>query len=393
MRDWMSHKRAIDSIWVDVPYLIVFIVLCLFGLLMVASASLELGDKQYGNSWHFVVRHAVHLMIALLAAMFVYFIPSQFWFRHLGKILIATGLLLVVVLLFGPVINGSRRWLLIGSFSLQPSEAAKLSIILFVSSYIARHGIELRHSFKGLLKPIAVVSTLVLLLLLEPDYGTAVIVFAIMTGMLFLAGTSLWRFTLYLAGGIGILGLLARAAPYRWERFNAFLDPWNHSTDQAYQLVQSLIAIGRGSWFGQGLGDSIQKQFYLPEAHTDFIFSVIAEELGFVGVFAVMFCYLVIVWRCFTIAQHAEEQNMPANAYTAYGIGIWIGLQAFVNIAVAIGALPTKGITLPLISVGGSSLVILSAAFALTQRIHYESCCVNPAIMRHHYQERRDARS
>ncbi len=394
MHDWLSRNhKTIGSIWVDIPYLLVFACLCLFGLLIVTSASLELADKQYGNNLHFVVRHAIYLTIAALMAVFIYFIPSQFWFKHLDKMFIMTGALLILVLVLGPEINSSRRWLSWGSFSMQPSEVAKLVMILFVANYIARRGIELYSTFTGLLKPIGVASILALLLLLEPDYGATAIIFAIITVMLFLAGANLWRFILYLLSCAGMLSLLIWVKPYRLARVSAFLNPWGSSENEGYQLTQSLIAIGRGSWFGQGLGDSIQKQFYLPEAHTDFIFSVIAEELGFIGVLVITVCYLIIICRCFAIARHADRQNMLANAYVAYGVGIWIGLQAFINIAVTMGVLPTKGVTLPLISTGGSSLVVSFAAFALTQRIHYESCCADPVIMRHHQQEKRDVQA
>ena len=393
MHDWLNHNHTtVGSIWVDTPLMIVFACLCVFGLLMVTSASLEFADREYSNSLHFVNRQMIYIAVATLCAVGIYlFLPSDFWFKYCNKLFILMVASLILVLFVGTEVNGSRRWLLLGPLSVQPSEAAKLATILFVANYIARRGDELRETFKGLVKPIGIVLLLAVLLLLEPDYGTVVIIFSITTSMLFLAGTKLKHMMMYLFSGVGALSLLVWVEPYRWSRVKVFLDPWSKPAEEGYQLVQSLIAIGRGSWLGQGLGDGIQKQFYLPEAHTDFIFSVIAEELGFIGVCLVVVCYLVIIWRCFAIARSAEQQDMLANAYVAYGIGTWFGMQAFVNIAVAMGLLPTKGITLPLISVGGSSLLTFFIAFALLQRIHYESCASNQVLMRHYQYKKYDA--
>ena len=378
-----------SSIWVDTPMTFVVVLLCVFGLLMVASSSLEIADREYNDAMHFIRKQFVSLALALALAVAVYFVAADFWLDKSLWFYALAVFLLTLVLVAGYEVNGSRRWLRLGGMFAQPSEAAKLAVILFTANYVARRGHEMRTTFYGVVKPVAVASVLALLLLLEPDYGAAGIIFVITVGMLFLAGVKIRIFASCAALVTGFMYLLLYASPYRRARVEAFLDPWSDPFNSGYQLTQSFIAIGQGSWFGQGLGDSVQKQFYLPEAHTDFIFSVIAEELGFIAVVAVILCYLAVVWRCFVIAGHAERQAMRGGAYAAYGIGIWLGGQAFTNIGVAMGVLPTKGFTLPLISAGGSSMLITFIAIALVQRIHHEACCADKVSMWHYQQRKR----
>ena len=386
---YRSRARA-TNIWVDVPLVCLLAALCTFGLIMVTSASMEFADDRYGDALYFLKRQGFFLLLAALVAVSVYWRPSELWFRNSFRLLFLCAALLVLVLIpeVGKEVNGSRRWLDLKVFTVQPSEAAKLAVIVFLADYVARRREEVCATFKGFLKPLLVVTFLALLILLEPDYGVSVVLLAIAFATLFLAGAKLGQSLLMFVAGVGVTALAAVAAPYRWARIKAFLDPWSDPLGSGYQLTQSLIAVGSGGWFGQGLGAGVQKLFYLPEAHTDFIFAVIAEELGFVGVCLVVAAYFGVVWRCFVVAGRAERGRIYAGAFFAYGVGVWVGIQAFVNVAVVVGSLPTKGITLPLISVGGSSLVTLFAAFAIVQRIHYETCCADPVLMRRYRSEK-----
>jgi cell division protein FtsW len=272
-------------------------------------------------------------------------------------------------------VNGAARWINAGLFRLQVSEPAKLMFIVYLASYLARHGEEVRTRITGFLKPIGLLAVAALLLLLEPDFGATVVLTATVMGMIFMAGVKLVQFS----GVLGLSGLLlaslAVSSPYRMNRLTTFMDPWADPFNSGFQLTQSLIAIGRGEWFGVGLGSSIQKLFYLPEAHTDFVFAVLAEELGLLGVCVIIFLYAVLVWRAFVIAAQAVRAESLFSAYLAYGIGIWFGLQSFINIGVNMGLLPTKGLTLPLVSYGGSSMIVMCAAVALLLRVDYETRC------------------
>ncbi len=383
----------VGSIWVDTPMVCLFAVLCVLGLVMVASASMEFADRHQGDALYFLKRQFVFILLASLIGATVYLRPSDFWFRNSFYILFACIALLFVVLIpdIGREVNGSRRWLDLQMFTVQPSETAKLAVVIFLADYVARRRREVRTMSGGFFKPLGVVMLVALLIFLEPDYGTAVILVGISFAVLFLAGTGILRSLLLLVGGGILAALAAVAAPYRWERIKAFLDPWSDPFEGGYQLTQSLIAIGSGGWFGQGLGGGIQKLFYLPEAHTDFIFAVIAEELGFVGVCAVVLVYLGILWRCFGVAERAERRGLCAGAFFAYGMGVWLGAQAFINIAVAMGLLPTKGITLPAVSVGGSSLMVVFVGLAIVQRIHHEACCEDTLLMRQYRMRKNDA--
>ena len=380
--DYRSRKR-IPNIWVDLPLLWGWLILCVVGLVMVTSASMELADREYREALYFLKRQSAFLFVAAAAGVFVYFTPSDYWFRNARWVLLASLVLLLLVFTdLGKEVNGSRRWLDLGWFTVQPAEIVKLAVIVSLARYIARRHEVLRERFAKVLKSLGAVAVFSGVLLFQPDFGAMVILVAIALIMLFLAGVRLGQFALLIAGGGALMALLAVAAPYRLERIKIFLDPWSDPYGSGYQLIQSLIAVGRGGWLGEGLGAGIQKLFYLPEAHTDFIFSVIAEELGFVGVVFIVGAYLHIVLRCFAVARRAEKQGLCAGAFFAYGTGAWIGVQAFINIVVAMGGLPTKGTTLPLISVGGSSLVMVFVALAMTQRIHQETLLRDTVFMR-----------
>lgn len=351
------------------------VALLMLGLVMVASASISLSDRQFGQPFYYTVRQLVFVAAGLLAAWAVMRARLVYWERG-GVILLVAGIALLVAVLIpgvGREVNGASRWLPLGVFNLQASELVKLFVIVYLAGYLVRHGDALRASFQAFLKPLALLALIAALLLLEPDFGATAVIFATALGMLFLAGVRLSHFAVV----IGVVGaaaaVLAYSSPYRLERLTTFLDPWADPFDSGFQLTQALIAIGRGEWFGVGLGGSIQKLFYLPEAHTDFLFAVLAEELGLVGVIAVLGLFTVLVWRAFIIGHRAELSGNRFGAYLAYGLGMWFGLQAFINMGVNMGALPTKGLTLPLMSYGGSSIVVMCIVVALLLRVDYET--------------------
>ena len=354
-------------------YLLLFAVMALaaLGLVMVASASITLADRELGQPFYYALRQAIYIGVGVLLGTGVYRLRLAL-VEQAGLLLLLTAFALLLAVLVpgvGTQVNGSVRWLNTGLFRLQVSEPAKLMILLYLASYLNRHGEEVRTQLSGFIKPLVLLGLAAILLLLEPDFGATVVMLATAMGMIFIAGARLWQFGGMLGlGGVSLAGL-AVSSPYRMERLTTFLNPWADPFDSGFQLTQSLIAIGRGEWFGVGLGASIQKLFYLPEAHTDFVFAVLAEELGLLGVCFVIALYAVVVWRAFVIAIQAEKAGNGFASLLAHGIGIWIGLQAFINMGVNMGLLPTKGLTLPLMSYGGSSMVVVCAAIALLLRV------------------------
>lgn len=345
------------------------------GLVMVASASIGIADRNLGDPLYFLKRQAVYVVLGLAAAALAYRIRLAYWEASAGLLLGFAYFLLILVLVpgVGVTVNGSTRWLSLGLFNLQVSEVAKLLFTLYLAGYLTRHGRAVREQFAGFLRPMLLLAGASLLLLMEPDFGAAVVLMAIGLAMLFLAGAKLWQFALLLGGVATALAMLAITTPYRMARLTAFLDPWNDPFNSGFQLTQSLIAIGSGSWFGVGLGASVQKLFYLPEAHNDFLFAVLAEELGLVGITVVVLLYGWFLWRSFGIGRAAEQAGQLFGAYLAYGVGVWVSLQAFINMGVNMGLLPTKGLTLPLMSYGGSSMLMTCAAVGLLLRVHRET--------------------
>ncbi len=292
-----------------------------------------------------------------------------------GLLLLATLLLLMLVLVphIGRSVNGSRRWLAFGPFSLQVSELVKLAVVLYMAGFLVRREAEIRNRISGFIKPMVLLALVGVLLLLEPDFGATMVIGCTILALMFLAGVRIWQFlALIVTVGVAFV-LLILVAPYRLQRLTTFVNPWATPFGSGYQLTQSLIAFGRGGWFGVGLGNSIQKLFYLPEAHTDFLFAVLAEELGLIAVLFVIVLYMLFIWRILRIGRNAQFRGNLFSAYTAYGFAIWLGLQVFVNIGVNSGMLPTKGLTLPLISYGGSSLLIDCIAIGILLRIDYEN--------------------
>ncbi|MFO1396240.1 MAG: putative lipid II flippase FtsW [Burkholderiales bacterium] len=361
------------------------LLLLAIGLVMVYSASIamaELSPHTGNRPWYFLARHALFLLVGLFAAAVAFQVPLRAWQRLAPYIFLVGVALLVLVLVpgIGRSVNGSRRWLSLAVINVQPSEFMKLAVVLYAASYALRRAVFLHAEqplrqtlIRGFL-PLFVVMVLTGgLLLLEPDFGAFVVIVAIAFGILFLGGLD-WRLFLGLALllPVALAGILV-AAPYRLQRLTAFLDPWSDPLGKGYQLSHSLIAFGRGEWFGVGLGASVEKLLFLPEAHTDFLLAVIAEELGFAGVLVVILLFVWVLYRAYGIGRQAARLERPFAALVAQGIGVWIGVQTFINIGVNMGVLPTKGLTLPLLSFGGSGIVANCVALAILLRIDYEN--------------------
>ena len=359
---------------VDWTLLSLWLVLMSVGLVMVASASVAFAAANYGDAWYFAKRHGVYMAMGVTVAMVVVSIPMSVWQRYAGYFLLLTLLLLVIVLIpgVGKKVNGSQRWLSLGIISVQVSEIAKFCAVVFFASFFARRYHELHFGWQGFLKPLLVVGLFVVLLLLEPDFGSSVVLSATVFAMMFIAGVRMWHFLLLIGLGVASLGAVAVFSPYRMQRLITFLDPWADQFNTGYQLTQSLIGFGRGEWFGLGLGNSLQKLFFLPEAHTDFIFAIIAEEFGLIGATIVIGLFVALILRIFTIAKNNLAVGKAFAAFAAFGVAILFSFQVFINVGVASGLLPTKGLTLPFISYGGSSLLVSCVLLAFVMRIEWE---------------------
>jgi cell division protein FtsW len=341
------------------------------GLIAIASASVSYGAWHFDNPWHHTLRHGTYLLLALSFAAVAYRVPVEAWYKSSGLLLLLALALLLLVLVpgIGRDVNGSQRWLPLGPLTLQPSELAKFALVLYLASFLVRHEQAVRQSWQGLAKPVAVLCLVGLLLLLEPDFGATVICAGTVFGMLFLAGARLAYVVLLVASAVGALVAMVLMAPYRLQRLTAYTDPWQDPFGAGFQLIQSLIAFGRGELLGVGLGNSIQKLFYLPEAHTDFVFSIWAEETGLLGALAVLALYAALVARIFWVGRLAERQGSAFPAYICYGVALIVSGQTFINMGASSGLLPTKGLTLPFISYGGSSLVASCLMLAVVLRI------------------------
>jgi cell division protein FtsW len=358
----------------DPVLLTIVLTLLLGGLVVLASASISISDNLVGDPFHYVERQLLAAVIGGAGGVVCLFIPLQFW-RSIGPLMLLVGLgLLFLVLLpgIGYEVNGARRWVRFGILNLQVSEPARLCFIIYLAGYLVRRNKDLRENFGGFLKPMLLMSLACVALLAEPDFGAAIVLLATALAMLFVAGARIRDFLIFFAAALVAMVLLAVTSPYRMKRLTGFLDPWADPFDSGFQLTQSLIAIGRGEWFGVGLGNGVQKLFYLPEAHTDFVFAVFAEEFGLAGSFILIGLFVALLWRVFRLAMQASESDRCFEAYLAIGIGTWLGLQAFINVGVNMGILPTKGLTLPLISYGRSSLIVTMVAIGMLLRIHHE---------------------
>ncbi|MCU1721053.1 putative lipid II flippase FtsW [Pseudomonas sp. 5P_5.1_Bac1] len=364
--------RGID---LDFPFLVGCLALLGLGLVMITSASSEVAAAQSGNPLYHMIRHLVYVTLGLGACIVTMMVPISTWQRMGYLMLIGAFGLLILVLVpgIGREVNGSWRWIGFSFFNVQPSEIAKVFVVIYLAGYLVRRQQEVRESWMGFFKPFIVLLPMAGLLLMEPDFGATVVMMGSAAAMLFLGGVGLFRFGLMVALAVGAVFVLVQAQPYRMARLTTFTDPWADQFGSGYQLTQALIAFGRGEWFGVGLGNSVQKQFYLPEAHTDFVFSVLAEELGVVGSLATLALFVFVTVRALYIGLWAEKAKQFFAAYVAFGLAfLWIG-QFLINIGVNIGLLPTKGLTLPFLSYGGSSLVICCACVGLLLRIEWES--------------------
>ncbi len=371
---WPFPARMKTELQIDPVLLTIVLALLMGGLVILTSASTSISDNAAGNPFFYVQRQLVAAAIGAVAGFVCLFIPMRAW-RSLGPLLLLTGLALLIVVLLpgvGHEGNGSTRWLRLGVMNLQVSEPARLCFLLYLAGYLVRRNKSLREEFTGFLRPMIVLTIACVLLLVEPDFGAAVVLLATALVMIFVAGARIRDFLLFFLAAVLAMVALILAAPYRMQRVTGFLDPWADPFNSGFQLTQSLIAIGRGEWFGVGLGDSVQKLFYLPEAHTDFVFAVYAEEFGLLGSLVLIALFLALLYRIFKLAMRASDAERFFEAYVAIGLGTWLGIQAFINIGVNMGMLPTKGLTLPLISYGRSSLIITMICISLLLRIHHE---------------------
>ncbi|MFM2483141.1 cell division protein FtsW [Celerinatantimonas sp. YJH-8] len=369
---WVLDDPDKDSRLYDRQLLLLALGLLCLGLVMVASASIAESMALHHHPFIFVQRHAVYIVICLVVMALTVQSPVSWWQQHNSKFLLVAMLALLAVLVVGRSVNGSARWLGFGPFNVQPAEFAKLALFAYLSGYLVRRHHEVRENLKGFVKPLAVLFVLAIMILAQPDLGTVVVMFVTTIGMLFIAGAKLVQFFGLLLTGMLSVGLLIVTEPYRLRRVTSFLDPWQDPFGSGYQLTQSLMAFGRGQWFGEGLGNSVLKLEYLPEAHTDFVMAILAEELGFIGVCIVLLLFIWLAYKAIAIGRRALQSEQPFEGYLACGIGIWIAFQSAVNIGAASGMLPTKGLTLPLVSYGGSSLLVMSIAIGLLLRIDYE---------------------
>ena len=367
---------------IDWPLLCLWLALMSIGLIMVASASVSFAALTYNDAWYFAKRHAIYMVLGIALAIFVAGVPMSVWQRYSGPFLLLTFFLLVVVLIpgIGKKVNGSQRWFSLGVISIQVSEIAKFCAVVFFASFFARRYQELHFGWQGFLKPLLVVGVFVGLLLLEPDFGSSVVLSATVFAMMFIAGVRMLHFLLLIIIGVGGLAAVAILSPYRMQRLITFLDPWADQFNTGYQLTQSLIGFGRGEWFGLGLGNSLQKLFFLPEAHTDFIFAIIAEEFGLIGAIVLLGLFTGLILRIFNIAKQNLAAGKMFAALATFGIEILFSFQVFINMGVSSGLLPTKGLTLPFISYGGSSLLICCVLMAFVMRAQWELAGFTPAV-------------
>ncbi|PIE00530.1 MAG: putative lipid II flippase FtsW [Thiothrix nivea] len=374
---WFDRLEGIDwSRYIDRDLLLALMALLGIGIVMLASASLWVADRQYGNAFYYLYRQLIFIALGAVLAVAIYQIRLNFW-QSLGVKLLPIVLLLLGLVLIpgiGTEVKGARRWLSLGPFSIQVSEVVKLIMVLYLAGYLVRHGKKLSTSpsYRPLLIPLLVLGLTGGLLLLEPDFGSTVIIITVGLAMLFLGGVPMKRLGLLFAGAVAVMIPLAMMG-YRGARIEAYLNPWAYETGKGYQMVHALMSIGDGGWFGNGLGAGVQKLFYLPEAHNDFIFAVLAEEFGFVGMLVVLALFGWLVYRAFAIGFQADKQGQHFGAYVAYGIGFWLGFQVILHVGVNLALLPPKGLTLPLVSYGGSSLLMTLVAMALLMRVYRDT--------------------
>ncbi len=358
----------------DAGLLVAVLFLLALGFVMVTSASMPMADRNYDDAFFFVLRHGVAIALALLCGAICFAVPTKTWERA-GPVLMLCAIALLAVLLvpgIGRTVNGATRWIPLGVLSLQPSELVKFTVVIYLSGYLVHRELDVRTSLMGFLRPMLLVGLAGMLIMVQPDFGTTAVILAASMALLFLGGVSMLSFVvlgLLLAGGLAALIIVE---PYRLQRVTSFVKPFDDPFDTGYQLSQALIAFGRGEWLGVGLGNGIQKQFYLPEAHTDFLLAVVGEELGLLGVLVVVLVFAFITWRAFVIGAEARHQGDLFGCYAAHGFGLLVGLQAFINVGVNTGLLPTKGLPLPFMSYGSNALIVALMAVGVLLRIDFE---------------------
>lgn len=360
---------------------LIFCVLALlcFGTVMVGSASMPYAESLHENPFHYVSRHLISIVVAFVAALLAYRISLNVWFKNTFPLWLITIVLLVAVLLIGSEVNGSTRWIRLAGFTFQPTEAAKLMMAIFTADYVVRRAEEVRSNVKGLIRLGVIMLLTVGLIIAEPDLGATVVIALTMLGVFFLAGAPLIQFGIALGAIVGAFIFLVLFEPYRFERLISFTNPWADALGSGYQLTNALMAFGRGEWFGVGLGHSIQKMSYLPEAHTDFMLAILAEEFGFFGITLVMVLSFMMVFSCIKIGHRALKHQYLRAGFLAYGISIIFLLQIMVNAGMNMGMLPTKGLTLPFISYGGSSLIMCAVMISLILKIDSTTKNPNPS--------------
>lgn len=371
----------------DMRLLLPVLALLSIGLIMVASASFSFAEHRLGDQLFFFKRHLAYLIIAAGAMAAGFFVSPSVWANY-GRLWILLAIFLLVIVLIpgiGREVNGSRRWLAFAGFTLQVSELVKVATVVFLAAHLEKHRETLSDDWRAFFKLIAVIVVLSILLLMEPDFGSAVTLSCTFMALLFLGGSHIRQFSLVFAAGLLAIGALAYAAPYRLERLATYMDPWSDPFNAGYQLIQSLIAFGRGEWFGVGLGQSVQKMLYLPEAHTDFVFAIFAEEFGFVGVLCLMGLYVLMVLRILQLGKLAIGRKDWYAAFVLIGFGLLLSGQTFINLGVNAGLLPTKGLTLPFVSYGGSSLLVCCAMIGMMLRFSHEFQSPPAAVRRPRY--------
>ncbi|MDU6409796.1 MAG: cell division protein FtsW [Yersiniaceae bacterium] len=376
LNDWVMGARESNNtsmVLYDRTLLWLTFGLAIIGFVMVTSASMPIGQRLADDPFLFAKRDALYLGLAFVLSLVTLRVPMAVWQRYSNVMLLVSLVMLLIVLVVGSSVNGASRWIALGPLRIQPAEFSKLSLFCYLASYLVRKVEEVRSNFWGFCKPMGVMVILAVLLLAQPDLGTVVVLFITTLAMLFLAGAKMWQFLAIIGSGAFAVVLLIIAEPYRMRRVTSFWNPWADPFGSGYQLTQSLMAFGRGEFWGQGLGNSVQKLEYLPEAHTDFIFSILGEELGYFGVVLALLMVFFVAFRAMSIGRKALEIDQRFSGFLACSIGVWFSFQALVNVGAAAGMLPTKGLTLPLISYGGSSLLIMSTAIVLLLRIDFET--------------------
>ncbi|MFM8517986.1 MAG: putative lipid II flippase FtsW [Nevskiaceae bacterium] len=369
----MSNRSS--PIHIDFVTVMLVFAIVLLGLVMVASASISMATKEGGDAFGYLLRQFTLVIAGTVFAALMFMVRTE-WLEKMALPMLAVAVVALALVLIpgiGHSVNGARRWIRLAGISIQVSEVTRVIVLVFIASYAVRREEDLRSSFVGLLKPLVILGGFFVLLLLEPDFGAATVLMVTAFGVLFIAGARLRDVAGLAVLGAGVLAFVAMSSDYRMRRLTAFRNPWLDPFDSGFQLTQSLIAIGRGGWTGVGLGESVQKLFYLPEAHTDFLFAVLAEELGLVGILVTLALFLALAWRALWISRLAHDSGLKFQSYLAAGFGIWVGLQAFINIGVNMGALPTKGLTLPFMSYGRSSLIATLTWVGMLLRVYHEA--------------------